>query len=287
MSALARHNAAAAAERLLKEHDIDALPVDVMAIAEAVNVTVMRKHDAKEGVSGVLVKIGNNFAIAYATHIQSEGFRRFSIAHELGHLHLEGHADALLPIGDTMHQSRAGFQSDDPYEREADHFAANLLMPRSLFRVAMRTAGNGLAAIESLADTCGTSRLATAIRYTQETEEPVAIVVSEGQTLCYAFLSDELKEFREISWPRKNSALPDVPTAAFNQSAGKVKHAERSEHETSLSDWFGGSRSVPMTEEILGLGQYGRTLTVLTGKTYADDEDEDADLEESWMPRFR
>ena len=52
-------------------------------------------------------------------------------------------------------------------------------------------------------------------------------------------------------------------------------------------DWFGGSRSVPLTEEIVGLGEYGRTLTILSTDTFADDDDEDGDLEERWTPRLR
>ena len=41
-------------------------------------------------------------------------------------------------------------------------------------------------------------------------------------------------------------------------------------------------------EEIKGLGFYGKTLTVLTGMEHPDLlEDEDAELERSWTPRFR
>ncbi len=67
----------------------------------------------------------------------------------------------------------------------------------------------------------------------------------------------------------------------------KVKSASRDDHETVLSDWFGGTRTILVTEEIVGLGQYGRTLTILTCDSYADDDDEDHELEESWIPRFR
>ena len=37
----------------------------------------------------------------------------------------------------------------------------------------------------------------------------------------------------------------------------------------------------------MGLGGYGRTLTVLTTDVDPDDEDEDEDLEERWAVRFR
>jgi Zn-dependent peptidase ImmA (M78 family) len=283
---LARRTAGKAAERFLQEQGVTSLPINPIALAEALGITVIEKPDVSEGVSGALIKVDNQFFIAYATHIRSEGFRRFSIGHELGHYLLEGHAEALLPVGRPMHQSQAGYRSDNRYEREADHFSARLLMPNPLFKQAMRTAGEGLEAIISLASLCETSLLATANRYIEETDLPMAMVVSSGQRIDYAFLSDELKEFRDITWPKKGSAVPAVPTATFNRSDANVRNAQREDHESDLRDWFGGRRSAPMTEEIIGLGDYGRTLTILSTETFADDDEEDQDLEERWTPRF-
>jgi hypothetical protein len=151
----------------------------------------------------------------------------------------------------------------------------------------MRAAGEGLEAIVTLASICKTSLPATASRYVEETDLPIAMVVSESQHIEYAFLSDELKEYRDITWPKKGSAVPAVPTATFNRDTANVRSALREEHESDLRDWFGGRRSVLLTEEIIGLGTYGRTLTILSTETFADDDDEDEDLEERWTPRFK
>ena len=55
-------------------------------------------------------------------------------------------------------------------------------------------------------------------------------------------------------------------------------------------DWLGGRRSITVSEEAIGLGRYGKTLTVLSsseiGEDESDEDDEDA-LIESWTPRFR
>ena len=115
MDTLSRRRAAAAAEDLLSQLSINDLPVDVFGIARMIDVPVMEKPDARSGVSGALVKVDNDFAIAYATHVGSPGFHRFSIGHELGHLHIPGHAEALLPAGEAMHESRAGYRSDSEY----------------------------------------------------------------------------------------------------------------------------------------------------------------------------
>ena len=286
MNTLSRRKAVAAAEALLSRLGIEDLPVDVIGIAKMIDVPVMEKPDARSGVSGALVKVDNDFAITYATHVWSLGFQRFSIGHELGHLHIPGHAEALLPAGEAMHQSRAGYRSQNLYEREADEFSANLLMPKHLFQPAMLRAGSGLSAILRLADLCETSRLATAIRYVNLTSDAMAVVVSEGPTLRYAFLSDDLKEFHDIDWPRRNSPLPIVPTAEFNGDHRNVIGRRQAHHDTPMGDWFGGDHSANLNEEIVGLGRYGRTLTVLTSDLSAEEDQAERELEDSWTPRL-
>ena len=57
-----------------------------------------------------------------------------------------------------------------------------------------------------------------------------------------------------------------------------------------MQDWFGGDRSLSVTEQVVGLGNYGKTLTVLTGfdiEEQLEEIEEDEDLVESWQPKFR
>lgn len=96
-----------------------------------------------------------------------------------------------------------------------------------------------------------------------------------------------MKQFPDLNWLRANSQLPDVPTASFNLNVDNVLERNSEEHETPMIDWFGGHHSGTLHEEIMGLGPYGRTLTVLTSDVFSDEDDEDAELEESWTPRFR
>ncbi len=98
--------AAAEAERLIKELGIDSLPIDPIAIAESLGILVQPKTTTG-GVSGMLIRVGNEFGIAYATHIDSEGFKRFCIAHEIGHYRVPGHIDAVLAHGNIMNHMSA------------------------------------------------------------------------------------------------------------------------------------------------------------------------------------
>ena len=283
-------SATLAAEKVVRERSISALPVDPIAIARNLGIKVMAKPTSAQGVSGMLLRSGNTFGIAYATHIKSIGFQNFSIAHELGHYFLPGHIDAVLSDG-VIHESHANFASGDRYEMEADHFAATLLMPRALFTNAMHSAGEGLPAIERLAEKCCTSLTATAIRYTRCTRDPVTIVLSAGRQIDYCFMSDALKEVEGLNWIRKGDSLSmNTATYSFNQNPARVRRAERDEDSPDLRDWFGGTRSLSVTEQVIGLGNYGKTLTVLTALEIEEqivEIEEDENLVESWTPRFR
>jgi Zn-dependent peptidase ImmA (M78 family) len=272
---------------LVEEKGIDALPVDPFAIARQSDIMVYEKPASDAGVSGMLVKSGDSFAIAYATHIPSEGFQRFSVAHELGHYFLPAHCQELFAKGETVHASQAGFRSGIRLEREADEFACGLLMPEKLFLAAGRRLDDGLAAVETLATLCKTSLVATAIRLVETAKTPIAVSLSLNGQFEFCFLSQTMQEFPQLDWPKKGAHIPrGTVTERLSQDRNAVERGDRDENESDLRDWFGGVRSVTVLEEAIGLGRYGRILTMITCDTYADDSDEEEDLRERWTPRL-
>jgi Zn-dependent peptidase ImmA (M78 family) len=280
------------AEQVIRDEEIKSLAVDVMEIAEKRGILVQGKPPTATGVSGMLVRAGDEFGILYATHISSIGFQRFSIAHELGHYFLEGHIDHVLPK-DGTHVSEAGFTSSDPFELEADYFAASLLMPSALFQAELRKANDGLEAIETLSDKCITSLTATAIRYSELTRSAAAVIVSTGGYVNYCRLSESIKSLKGITWIRKGSIVPpETETASLNARPESIARAERRTAEIDIRSWLGGDRSVKAVEEVVGLGDYGRTLTILTCPSIEDEvfgydvDDDEERLMESWTPRF-
>lgn len=281
-------------EKLVQELGITALAIDPIAIAAQHGIVVQAKPDAKPGVSGMLLRHGDTFGILYATHVQSEGFRRYSIAHELGHYFLAGHPEKIMKDGE--HASQAGYVTADPYELEADNFAAGLLMPSQLVRPLLRRQDPGLAVVQMVAETCQTSLTASAIRYAELTRDAVAVVISTGPTIDYCCLSDTIKSLKQLNWLKKGSAVPhNTTTARFNQEEKRVVASERDSADIDIQDWLGGIRSVPTTEEVVGLGRYGKTLTVLScasleeESTRDSDQDDEGDesMMERWTPKFR
>jgi hypothetical protein len=272
------------AEKLVQDEGL-ALPIDVLAIAAARNIQVVAKPASAEGVSGMLIRSGDQFAIAYATHITSEGFQRFSIAHELGHYFLEGHPEAVFRQGE-VHESRAGFCSPDQFELEADHFAAGLLMPRHLFDAAAGRYSDGMEAVKGLAADCKTSLTASAIRYGGMADAAIAVVVSHGATVDYCFASGSMRRVRGYRHLKKGAVLPRASlTRDFNQDRENVSLAKEASDDTELNLWFHVDDEVAATEEVIGLGNYGRTLTVITADLLDDGEDRS---DSDWAPpRFR
>ncbi len=278
-------------EAVLSEEKITALPVDPFAIAQKHDIVVQAKPDTESGVSGMLLRHGNAFGILYASDIPNEGFQRFSVAHELGHYFLDGHIDHVLPK-EGIHASHAGFSSGDPYEQEADNFAVGLLMPARLFRKLMGRESLGFADIESAREACKTSLTSTAIRYAELTDDAIAVILSTGRTIDYCILSEAMKSLRDLIWLKRGSPVPtNTLTARFNADGDRVARAERDEDEIDVLDWLGGKRSSIVREEVIGLGRYGKTLTVLSSRTigqeaYAEEGDDD-DLDDQWTPRFK
>lgn len=279
-------------EACAREQGFTSLAVDPFVIARANDIEVRAKPDTAQGVSGMLLRHGNAFGIVYATHINNEGFQRFSVAHELAHYFLDGHIDHVLPK-DGMHVSEAGFTSGDPYEMEADQFAAGLLMPGDLFKKALRKRTAGLQTIEDLATVCRTSLTATGIRCAETSEDALAVIISTGNTIDFCFLSDAMKSLPKLTWLRKGSPVPSsTVTARFNANSHRVLAGERDGEQINVREWLGGTQSSTVAEEVIGLGSYGKTLTVLSSETIGqdlveDEEQEDRAMDESWTPRFR
>lgn len=271
------------AEKIVRDECLE-LPIDLMALANSRDILIQAKPSAAKGVSGMLLRVGNNCAIGYATHIKSIGFQRFSIAHELGHFHLEGHTEQLFSEGKCVHESQAGFGSRNQIELEADHFAAGLLMPSHLFKLEAGKYADGFAAIEKVAERCQTSLTSSAIRYAGLTDAAVAIVVSTGSCVDYCFSSRAMRDIRGYKHPSKGSILPrDSLTRNFNQVESNIIDGQRSDDNADLIAWFRVDEEIDAIEEIVGLGEYGKTLTIITAEL-SDEVDDDLT---SAPPRFR
>ena len=267
--------AEAHAENLVTQLGIVSLPINPIEIAEQYAIQCQRGEI--QGFSGCLVKQGDVFGILYSSKFNNDGFIRFTVAHELGHYFLPGHPELLFPEGDGIHHSHNGFTDSEIHELEADHFAAALLMPRHLFGVALgQETIPGFYAIEALSEKCKTSITATAIRYATFADYPVALIVSSNNRIEYSFMSDTMKtKIQGASWLRKGEGIPpQSQTSAFNEDQNNILSGAKEESSSYLDAWFPGAQSEEVNEDVIGLGGYGKTLTVLFfEESLTDDND--------------
>jgi Zn-dependent peptidase ImmA (M78 family) len=106
----------------------DHAPIDLIAIADTLRAEV-REMDLADDISGVLYRDGER-RIIVVNRAHSDVRKRFTIAHELGHL--------ALHRGDKVHvdhdfrinlRDPSSATAENVEEIEANAFAANLLMP--------------------------------------------------------------------------------------------------------------------------------------------------------------
>jgi Zn-dependent peptidase ImmA (M78 family) len=277
------------ATEVIREHKITCLPVCPFFIADARGIVVQGKSAGAPGCSGMLLRVGNSFGIMYSTDIANEGFQRFSVAHELGHYFLPDHPEQVLQHG--AHVSRAGFTSNDPYEREADFFAGALLLPKVLVRPLVSRLPEGMDGLIELAQSCRTSLTSTAIAYAQTSSAAVAVILSDHGAVKFCFMSDAMKRAR-VGWIGKRER---IPSGSLTEKMARAKRRVDLpvSDDTDLQDWFASDQSHPAREEVLSLRSADELLTVLYSNrlSLADEADEDseeeADLIERWTPRFR
>ena len=158
------------AEQLVESLNITTPPVDVKRVAKKLGLPVVL-YDLGEDVSGLLISNGELSCIAVRKD-DALVRRRFTIAHEIGHFLLQHQFEK----GEHVHVDRGNFISKrglratagiDPKEIEANHFAANLLMPATLIRQAISELKRGVLLdqhVQQLAKTFEVSEQAMTIR---------------------------------------------------------------------------------------------------------------------------
>ena len=266
-----------AARAVLGECGISTLPVHPEEICALKGIHYSHDVDLPEEFWGALMRQDGEFVILISANCPTVEHRRFSAGHELGHYHLPSHLEALL--GSGIHQSGPSYASADPFEQEANAFSSELLMPEPLVAPLLRRSEIGLSSIRAIAEGCETSFTSAAIRYTQLTPDPVAIVLSYEGTVEFSYVAPALWEYPGVAWgnpKRGDDLVPGTAAYRLSKSPEKIQEVAEDSASADLEVWFpdceaGGE----LVEESVGLGRYGRVLTVLSATELPDIEDFD------------
>ncbi len=162
MSAMAAEREA---RKLLAETGSE-VPVDVDAVADFLGLSVI-EEDLEDSVSGMLV-VNDGHGVIGVNGRHHANRRRFTTAHEIGHflLHRDG-ASVFVDAAPVFFRDDVSSAGTDGQEREANAFAAELLMPKE--RLRERVDGMALdlyddATVQKLARSFGVSTQALTIK---------------------------------------------------------------------------------------------------------------------------
>lgn len=130
----ARYNKVAGlVDELLRKYSVKSPAVPIYDIAKGEGATIVVKQFNHE-ISGLLLRNGDNAIIA-VEKAQPATRRRFTVAHELGHLLL--HQGTALRVDTKFRvnlRSPASSTAEDAEEIESNAFAAALLMPEMFLK---------------------------------------------------------------------------------------------------------------------------------------------------------
>lgn len=194
--------------------------IDLEHIAAALGAEIVR--DDLEGATARVIQIGDRARIFLSTRITDPGSLRFSLAHELAHLFLRHQVqdgDPHRVIERVCSPLRA--DGSNP-EREASVFASEALMSESKVSEHCAVVPTTMAPVHAIARACGTSLLASALRFVELTAERCAVVYSELGRVRWCKRSATFG-----AWIPKGRAV-DPSSATFDYfDRGVIEHATR------------------------------------------------------------
>jgi hypothetical protein len=283
--------AAELAETIVKNLEVVEPPVDPFSIIESEGrLLVAYGEDFGDAFDGRLEYQSPQFLLFYNTKYDATPHPgrhhprvRFSVAHELAHYYLERHRQ-FLKKGGRAHCSQTEFLSDNLSEREADTFAASLLMPGYLAGPIVNQDELCLARLDGIGRCFETSLVSTTIRAVRLSDYPCAVAGIRDGGIAWMFPSDRLMEAgcypgkRGLESPEAQRRWRDFMGGAMDRASadGMARHwFEMYDREDEL-------HGVYVAQEFLPVQVMSTLVVLLTldeGDLFKDDEDEEEDPE--------
>lgn len=243
----------------------DRFPVDVVRLAQdysqATSADPITKvvGESFDEFDGMLTASPDQskWMIIYNTN-WTEGRQRFTIAHEFGHYILHRKDKQLFECVN----SRASVKGDlDPkIEKEADEFAAALLMPVDDFRQQIYNEEPGFELFSHLAERYGVSLTAAALRWIKVAPKRAVLVASRDGFMLWASSNEAAYNSGAVFATRKNTIeLPESALAVREESP-----AYGAKQRVPAHHWFENEHpELELVETMVATEQYDYTLTLL------------------------
>ena len=233
--------------------DLSSFSIDDLALCRNIYI----KEAELRGCEGRLLRAGGLFGIiTIDSKIREPGRRRFAVAHEIGHFELHSHRNQIVAFQDN---NFLNWYKTCREEEEANSFAAELLMPKSIFIKECKNSALGFKSIAQIANRFNTSLTSTAIRYVDLGPHPCILVVSEAGRIKWSWAS------RDFLYPFiKNGREIKKGTITFDLYNGRqIKTVPDVVMGDAWLDDFNVPNDLYLYEDVFYLKSYSTILTLL------------------------
>jgi len=206
------------------------IPVPMDAYLEQVGAALKLDHSLEDDQAALSFEWDGKRFIRVNANDKPER-RRFSICHELAHIILE------LP---SEHGASPwwSYSKRSPNEIICDVFAAELLLPYTLFKPLVDKAQIGFAAVAELAERFEASLTTTGSRFASLVRVPCAYVLGEKGKVRYSARSTTLRDAK--AWISPGSSLPEGSLAAKLRAGEEYSGPDVVAADLWFSDWERG-----------------------------------------------
>lgn len=116
---------------LLSKTNISSFPIPLSKIAKGIGV-IIKSLELEDNISGFLY-LKEDKPIIFVNSLHPKARRRFTAAHEMGHFLLNHNGELFVDKGHILYRDSRSKDGNIRQEKEANKFAAELLMPEEMF----------------------------------------------------------------------------------------------------------------------------------------------------------
>ncbi len=262
------------AEHLLEDLGFTDVPINLEEVCQAMSsesyeIVLEERSMISEGFHGISMGDANGAIILVNASIPNRHRKRFTAAHELGHVHLHIQTNKKSKFECTAKDISRGESSNDDYEKEANIFASSLLMPSLAISPVINKHDISWLLIARIKTLCDVSLEAAARRTIALCKDACCLIIHKDGEMWYPIKSRSFSSFIPTQpFPNYLNTELDDGDSLFPDGV----------EECDFSDWsFPDSVSGKLYYSSIHNSEFDRTMTLLL---HEEDAEDDEDLSE-------
>ena len=272
--------AASEAEQLLEDLGLTEVPVIPDEVCKAMStssyqISLTEEPMVTNNFHGISLGDTNGAQILVNANITNRHRRRFTAAHEIGHVHLHIQTNIQSQFQCTSKDISAGEHSNNIYETEANVFASSLLMPSSAVSSIVNRNDLSWPLVHRIAALCDVSFEAAARRTIALSNDACCLIIHKQNTMWSPIKSRKFSTYVPAQpFPTYLIKQPDI---------GSAESLTNNIEECDFSDWaFPDGASGKLLYTSIHNEEFNRTMTFLIH----EEDIEENDYDEAYEPHF-